>query len=686
MTVNSEYDIKAQAYPKNIKGLVERAQNYSNRTALRYTNVWNKLLIKYGEKDNIVNNPEAAINNVVNNLIAEYSNNEYRDSTFRQYRAAVIYRLSVILLEQGRTGNKILSLPKAARFFESLKNVERINTDQKQPKRSSSSKLKYFPKDLYEHVGKTQNEVIGSKLGVMLKCFLEANMLLGLRPVEWLSLRLACDVEKKCLCLVVDNGKHSNGRANGEIRILDLLEDDREKLKSQLRIILGFKKLLDKELENKARKILNQLSADTGEQYKLYISSREPDEFLYEYFGVNSQRATINEDPNNGVPINGTKTTNGINGSEAHGDNLSGDSINGDPINGIKTKDGIRGLGAHGDILNRYSDNGETINGINTGDGITGDAANHGAQNRTIGDAAINSARRSESHGVTANGTDTINGINSANGIIPVGGSNTESGRKSHGEDDLGDTDNGINPDNGKNPVDGSNGQVDSQQSDKTFSRSETISQSKTFSRLETFSQNEIISPELKQLDTAHDDSVNTVSGENTVDSMDSENGNNAVLFKALNTAVIESYVDKHGAIQYALCQAYMDSLQSKLYRICNEFYKNKKLGLVEEIEVNKANATIYSSRHQAVANRKKAKWKLDEIAAWFGHASIETASRHYGRAGRAWGELPYYRPSRSSIELVRVREAVMEQSKTPMSNQELINQVVSEDYLDGLL
>ena len=83
------------------------------------------------------------------------------------------------------------------------------------------------------------------------------------------------------------------------------------------------------------------------------------------------------------------------------------------------------------------------------------------------------------------------------------------------------------------------------------------------------------------------------------------------------------------------------DSLQSKLYRICNEFYKNKKLGLVEEIEANKANATIYSTRHQAVANRKKAKWKLDEIAAWFGHASIETASRHYGRAGRAWGELP---------------------------------------------
>ncbi|HAK13533.1 MAG TPA: integrase, partial [Acinetobacter radioresistens] len=72
-------------------------------------------------------------------------------------------------------------------------------------------------------------------------------------------------------------------------------------------------------------------------------------------------------------------------------------------------------------------------------------------------------------------------------------------------------------------------------------------------------------------------------------------------------------------------------------------------------------------------------------IAAWFGHASIETASRHYGRAGRAWGELPYYRPSRSSIELVRVREAVLEQSKTPMSDQELINQVVSEDYLDGL-
>lgn len=663
MVSNSENEFNVQGYPKSIKGLQERVKNYSQKTAVRYTSVWNKLLKKYDQQENILVNPEKSIETVVTNIISEYSNNEFRDSTFRQYRASIIYRLCIILNEQqSEGGKKIISLPKIARIFESLKNVEAINADKKQPRRSSSSKAKYFPKDLYEHVQKTQNEAIGSKLGVMLKWFLEANIYIGLRPVEWLSLRLACDVESKCLCLVVDNGKNSNGRANGDFRIMDLLETDRDKLKRQLRVILGFKRLLDIELEKKARKFLADMSSETGKQYQLYISSKEPDQYLYETVGV--LRETIN-----GINAE-TKYVHGVQNSN---DILIHNELT---INGIKPMNGT-----------------ETVDGINSEHGQT-----HGAKTQN----QLNSVSDLDRQGrLTINGIETDDGkkihgapINTANGIKPVNGIETANGFNS---DNGIETANGFNPDNGINTGDGIGGGRNTHL--KSISQSKVISQSETISREFSFSQKS--TAQLNSVDgenTGHSNEIhgapnlsdfglNTVGGNNSIDgNNNSDNGLNAVLLSAFNTAVVESYVDRWGTIQYAICQSYMDSLQSKLYRICNEFYKNKKIGLPEEIELNKMNATIYSTRHQAVANRKKAKWKLDEIAGWFGHASIDTASRHYGRAGRAWGELPQYRTSKYSVELVRIREAVLEQELTPMTDEELMNEVMPDQYLDDLI
>lgn len=412
MVSNSENEFNVQGYPKSIKGLQERVKNYSQRTVVRYTSVWNKLLKKYDQQENILVNPEKSIEIVVTNIISEYSNNEFRDSTFRQYRASIIYRLCIILNEQqSEGGKKIISLPKIARIFESLKNVEAINADKKQPRRSSSSKAKYFPKDLYEHVQKTQNEAIGSKLGVMLKWFLEANIYIGLRPVEWLSLRLACDVESKCLCLVVDNGKNSNGRANGDFRVMDLLETDREKLKRQLRVILGFKRLLDIELEKKARKFLADMSRETGRQYQLYISSKEPDQYLYEAVGVSRE------------------TINGINAENKyiHGVQNSNDILirNESTINGIKSVNGI------GDTANGNNSEHGQIHGVKT-------------QNQLNSGNGLDRQDRLANNGIeTDNGkihgapTITANGFNSDNGI---------------------ETDDGFNPDNGINTGDGIGG------------------------------------------------------------------------------------------------------------------------------------------------------------------------------------------------------------------------------------
>jgi hypothetical protein len=50
-----------------------------------------------------------------------------------------------------------------------------------------------------------------------------------------------------------------------------------------------------------------------------------------------------------------------------------------------------------------------------------------------------------------------------------------------------------------------------------------------------------------------------------------------------------------------------------------------KKLGIREKI-------TLYSARHQFIADAKASGLTLYEIAALVGHASIRTASEHYGK------------------------------------------------------
>lgn len=61
---------------------------------------------------------------------------------------------------------------------------------------------------------------------------------------------------------------------------------------------------------------------------------------------------------------------------------------------------------------------------------------------------------------------------------------------------------------------------------------------------------------------------------------------------------------------------------------------------------------TIYSTRHQAVANAKEAGLSAVAIAAMFGHSSVITANRHYGKAASGTGGIKV-RPSDRNIDSV---------------------------------
>lgn len=66
---------------------------------------------------------------------------------------------------------------------------------------------------------------------------------------------------------------------------------------------------------------------------------------------------------------------------------------------------------------------------------------------------------------------------------------------------------------------------------------------------------------------------------------------------------------------------------------------------------------TIYSSRHQAVANAKNSGLTDREIAAMFGHSSTETSKRHYGKKLNGWMKVSF-RPSPESVAAVPERNA----------------------------
>lgn len=79
--------------------------------------------------------------------------------------------------------------------------------------------------------------------------------------------------------------------------------------------------------------------------------------------------------------------------------------------------------------------------------------------------------------------------------------------------------------------------------------------------------------------------------------------------------------------------------------------------------------SAIYSTRHQAVANAKASGMTANEIAAFFGHASVHTAKRHYGKKFDGRGSMSF-RPSIESIRAVARPELA---GRTPLPGQEAI-------------
>lgn len=149
-------------------------------------------------------------------LKEKFDTNSIAQSTGRALKAASLYWLAEEAQRLVGQGSNIADYEEAYDKVRELqaRSLPRVTHE------TSSMKLKYFPKEMLdnfiENAEKSSSRYIPS-----LVAFIEANLLIGLRPSEWFDTNFfsyLSEGNKKSLAISVKNAKTSNGRANGERR------------------------------------------------------------------------------------------------------------------------------------------------------------------------------------------------------------------------------------------------------------------------------------------------------------------------------------------------------------------------------------------------------------------------------------------------------------------------------------
>lgn len=185
-------------------------------------------------------------------------------STFRLYKSAILF----YLYEYINTRKSI----EAANYL-MLHNSDR---SYKKSQLTSSKKSKKIKQDdlsrLIEFLDKKQ-----SKWDIYIKHWILSGILCGLRPVEWRNSSIITHTDGN-IALRVKNAKNSNGRANGDYRIIlldGLTEDELNIIKNQLYFVSSFN------FNGGYDKFYNDCSARLNYINKLLFGNRKKNITLY---------------------------------------------------------------------------------------------------------------------------------------------------------------------------------------------------------------------------------------------------------------------------------------------------------------------------------------------------------------------------------------------------------------------
>ncbi len=253
-----------------------------------------------------------ALSATVSDVFDRYNQSELTYATFRIYRAALCYGIASYYEKWRR--NELDQEVSASLSMMLLNDIYQLAiqkidfTDEesavfdKKPE-TSSLKAKRFEQGFYEYLvnipkrqltrtPKKQKPIPTVDLNYdkpiriidLLKCFVKANMLVGLRPIEWLEATLMCDIKTKDLIMRVKNAKHTHGRANGSHRTLVLSDID----ETETRYLMEYYCFYQVSLERKAMDFLFKNNEFLAQQ-SLFAES-----------GIKSN----NEDQLTNIPVN----------------------------------------------------------------------------------------------------------------------------------------------------------------------------------------------------------------------------------------------------------------------------------------------------------------------------------------------------------------------------------------------
>ena len=247
------FEYQYQKQPNTLDLYLEKINKMEERTLIKYNSRWQSLIYsKFTQNEKEL--PQR-IENLINNVIASAKAYEIKNSTYRQYKASICFGLAstLILLKNNQIPEEDLEAGINYQFLSNLYKKlvhEYIDSNLKNeidlPDRTSAMKKKSFPEYFFQHlnvISKVKKRPRINRFDLMLK-FVNANLLLGLRPIEWLNVRICSDINEKNIVVYVDNAKNSFGRANGDTRELILVNINSQDTNKILDFYIAFQNKL----------------------------------------------------------------------------------------------------------------------------------------------------------------------------------------------------------------------------------------------------------------------------------------------------------------------------------------------------------------------------------------------------------------------------------------------------------
>lgn len=229
------------SYPSTLKEYASRIDDFIYSTKSKYDLELKQKIDKH------INGSDLDLKLLFDKLYLDFKikseSGYYAEATFRTFRAYLVYGLGLRLneLNKGFINDRDIDAGFDEYFLEELYlkilKTQYIKNKDK-PKRTSELKSKYFERTFYNYLirefeHKNESNLRVSEFDRMMVAFVDANLVVGLRPVEWFSVSFCCAVKGPKLIMIVKNGKATHGRANGHQRYLildDLKLEDQEKI------------------------------------------------------------------------------------------------------------------------------------------------------------------------------------------------------------------------------------------------------------------------------------------------------------------------------------------------------------------------------------------------------------------------------------------------------------------------